>query len=73
LGSKIQPAVYNAIHDWTEQYKGFANFSYLIDDSSRISLLRSGTYSDFQIPANPGQTPLFDLAGASPQNFDSSS
>jgi len=33
--------------------------------------LLSGTYSDFQIPANPGQTPMFALAGASPKNFDS--
>jgi hypothetical protein len=61
----------HAIHDYTEQYKAFAELSYLIDDSSRLSLLLSGTYSDFQIPANPGQTPLFNLAGASPKNFDS--
>jgi hypothetical protein len=33
--------------------------------------LLSGTYSDFQIPANPGQTPFFALAGASPKNFNS--
>jgi len=62
----------HAIHDYTEQYKGFAELSYLIDDSSRISLLMSGTYSDFQIPANPGQTPLFTLAGANPKNSNSS-
>src|ERR1700722_3089641 len=60
-----------AIHDWTEQYKGFADLSYLIDDSSRVSLILSGTYSDFQIPNNPGQPPLFALTGASPKNFDS--
>ena len=71
LGIENPTGGYNAIHDWTEQYKGFANLSYLIDDSSRISLLLSGTYSDFQIPANPGQTPLFALAGASPKNFNS--
>src|SRR6516164_6379443 len=71
LGIENPTGGYNAIHDWTEQYKGFANLSYLIDDSSRISLLLSGTYSDFQIPANPGQTPTFALAGASPKNFDS--
>jgi hypothetical protein len=71
LGIENPTGGYHAIHDWTEQYKGFANISYLIDDSSRISLLLSGTYSDFQIPANPGQTPLFALAGASPMNFDS--
>jgi hypothetical protein len=38
LGIENPTAGYNAIHDWTEQYKGFANLSYLIDDSSRISL-----------------------------------
>jgi hypothetical protein len=71
LGIENPKGGYSAIHDWTEQYKGFANLSYLIDDSSRISLLLSGTYSDFQIPANPGQTPTFALAGASSKNFDS--
>jgi hypothetical protein len=60
-----------AIHDWTEQYKGFADLSYIIDDSSRISLLLSGTYSDFQIPANPNQTLQFELAGATPKNYNS--
>jgi hypothetical protein len=71
LGIENPTSGYHAIHDYTEQYKGFANLSYLIDDSSRVSLLLSGTYSDFQIPANPGQTPVFALAGASPKNFDS--
>jgi outer membrane receptor protein involved in Fe transport len=71
LGIENPTGGYHAIHDFTEQYKGFADLSYVIDDSSRISLLLSGTYSDFQIPANPGQTPLFALAGAGPKNFDS--
>jgi TonB dependent receptor len=71
LGIENPTGGYHAIHDYTEQYKGFAEVSYLIDDSSRLSLLLSGTYSDFQIPANPGQTPLFALAGASPKNLDS--
>jgi TonB dependent receptor len=71
LGIENPTGGYHAIHDYTQQFKGFANLSYLIDDSSRISLLLSGTYSDFQIPNNPGQTPLFNLAGASVKNFDS--
>src|SRR6202045_1642692 len=71
LGIENPTSGYHAIHDYTEQYKGFAKLSYLIDDSSRVSLLLSGAYSDLQIPANPGQTPLFALAGASPKNFDS--
>ena len=45
-----------AIHDRTDQYKLFADLSYIIDDTSRITLLLSGTYSDFQIPNNPNQT-----------------
>jgi TonB-dependent receptor-like protein len=72
LGIENPTSGSHAIHDDTEQTKGFADLSYLIDDSSRISLLLSGTYSDFQIPANPGQKPLFALAGASSKNFNSS-
>ena len=71
LGIENPTGGYFATHDWTEQYKGFADLSYIIDDSSRISLLLNGTYSDFQIPANPGQTPLYTLAGASAKNYDS--
>jgi outer membrane receptor protein involved in Fe transport len=72
LGIENPTGGYHAIHDYTQQYKGFASLSYIIDDSSRISLLLSGTYSDFQLPNNPGQTPVFDLAGASSKNFNSS-
>ena len=61
-----------AIHDRTDQYKGFADLSYIIDNTSRISLILSGTYSDFQIPDNPNQTPLFALANADPSKFNSS-
>jgi outer membrane receptor protein involved in Fe transport len=71
LGIENPTGGYFATHDWTEQYKGFADLSYIIDDSSRISLLLNGTYSDFQIPANPDQTPLYTLAGASPNNYNS--
>jgi outer membrane receptor protein involved in Fe transport len=72
LGIENTTGGYYAIHDFTTQFKGFGNFQYLIDDSSRISLILSGTYSQFQIPANPGQTPVFTLAGATPQNYESS-
>ena len=48
---------HHAIHDDTAQFKGSADLSYIIDPTSRISLLLSGTYSDFQIPNNPGPMP----------------
>jgi outer membrane cobalamin receptor len=60
-----------AIHDRTDQYKLFADLSYIIDDTSRITLLLSGTYSDFQIPNNPNQPPVFTLAGAAPDKYNS--
>jgi hypothetical protein len=71
LGIENPTGGYRAIHDYTEQYKGFADLSYIIDDSSRLTLLLSSTYSNFQIPNNPGQTPLYNLAGASPKNYNS--
>jgi hypothetical protein len=58
-----------AIHDRTDQYKLFADLSYIIDDTSRITLLLSGTYSDFQIPNNPNQPPVFTLANAAPDKY----
>src|SRR5450631_233073 len=57
------------IHDNTDQYKLFGYFSYIFDDTSRLTLLISGNHSDFQIPNNPGQTPAFNDMGRS--TFDS--
>ena len=51
------------IHDHTEQYHGFGYMQYVIDPTSRLSLILSAYDADFQIPNNPGQTPGFDLAG----------
>ena len=51
------------IHDHTEQYHGFGYMQYLIDNTSRLSLILSAYDADFQIPNNPGQTPAFALAG----------
>jgi outer membrane receptor protein involved in Fe transport len=46
-----------ADHDNTEQYKLFSYLSYVLDDSSRISLMISATHEDFQIPDTPGLPP----------------
>jgi outer membrane receptor protein involved in Fe transport len=46
-----------AIHDNTEQYKFFSYLSYILDDSSRISLALSAAHEDFQIPDSPGLPP----------------
>lgn len=53
----------NAIHDRTEQTRGFAYLSYLPNDDTRLGLML-GTYTGhFEIPNNPGQAPAFSLAG----------
>src|SRR4051812_16144939 len=57
------------IHDDTDQYKWFSYFSYIIDDSSRVTLLVGANHSDFEIPNNPGQTPVFTVGNRS--SFDS--
>ena len=54
---------YNPIHDQTNQFKGFADISYFIDDTSRLNLIMSGAQSYFQIPNNPGQMLAFTLEG----------
>src|SRR5438270_6051204 len=49
----------NPIHDDTDQEKLLTYTSYIIDDTSRISLLVGANHSDFEVPNNPGQTPVF--------------
>ncbi len=57
LGIENPTASHTEIHDDTEQYKGFANLSYLITPTSRISLMFGSYDGWFQVPNNPGQVP----------------
>ncbi|HEY2626335.1 MAG TPA: TonB-dependent receptor [Candidatus Udaeobacter sp.] len=57
------------IHDDTDQFKEFGYFSYIIDDTSRLTFLVGDNHSDFQIPNNPGQKPVFTVGTRS--TFDS--
>src|SRR5437763_5803541 len=57
------------IHDDTDQFKEFAYLSYIIDDTSRFTLLAGDDHNDFQIPNNPGQKPMFNDMGRT--NFNS--
>jgi outer membrane receptor protein involved in Fe transport len=43
------------IHDYTDQYKSFMYYSYIMDPTSRIIVMGSLSYSQFQIPINPNQ------------------
>ena len=56
---------FNPQNDRTRQGKTFGNFSYYLDDDTRLGLM-FGTYNGrFQIPTNPHQAPQFSLAGFS--------
>jgi hypothetical protein len=53
------------IHDDAQRYSGFGYLNYVIDETSRFTVMLSGEQSQFQIPNNPGQPPNFALDGPS--------
>jgi len=55
LGIENPTSSFNAIHDKTEQYKGFGYLSYLVNPTTRLSLMFGSYDGYFQIPNNPGQ------------------
>jgi hypothetical protein len=54
---------YRPIHDDTDQYRGFAYLSYIIDDTSRLSLIAGEAYNQYQIPNSPDQSAATDASG----------
>ncbi|MCC7634767.1 TonB-dependent receptor [Stenotrophomonas rhizophila] len=60
-------------HDDTHQGKAFADLTYLLNDSTRLSLFAGFANNRFQIPTNPGQPPQFgylDTAGYDSARLD---
>ncbi|UCF51039.1 MAG: TonB-dependent receptor [Bradyrhizobium sp.] len=70
LGIENPTPSVNAIHDRTNQEKGFLYLSTMIDPTSRLTFMSGVSNATFQIPNNPGQTPNYTAFGVS--NFDSS-
>ncbi len=69
LGIENPTPARSAIHDRTEQYRGFVYLSQLLSDTSRLSAFGGTAIGRFQIPNNPGQQPAFAVDGRSA--FDS--
>ncbi|WP_076866239.1 TonB-dependent receptor [Bradyrhizobium mercantei] len=69
VGIENPTPAYNAIHDRTDQEKGFAYVSTAIDPTSRLTYIGGVSNGNYQIPNNPGQAPAFTAYGVS--NFDS--
>jgi outer membrane receptor protein involved in Fe transport len=61
------------IHDATDQYKTFIFLSRVLDKTSRISVMGSASYSDFQVPDTAGLPPGTSPDGRPwlPGTFDS--
>jgi outer membrane receptor protein involved in Fe transport len=57
LGIENPTASHDAIHDTTDQYKGFVYASRILDDTSRLTFMGSASDSDFEIPNTPGLPP----------------
>jgi outer membrane receptor protein involved in Fe transport len=55
VGIENPTSSYNAIHDFTQQDRGFAYMSAYVDPTTRVSLIAGTAYNNFQIPNNPGQ------------------
>jgi outer membrane receptor protein involved in Fe transport len=60
----------NAIHDFSQQERGFGYMSTFIDPTTRLSLITGTAYNTFQIPNTPGQAvgmngnpPVTDVSG----------
>lgn len=62
---------FNAIHDRSEQPKGFAYVSGIIDPTSRLTAILGASRSQFQIPQVAGQTPGLGLTVNGVSDFPS--
>jgi len=55
VGIENPTAAYNAIHDFSQQERGFAYMSAIVDPTTRVSLIAGTSINNFQIPDRPGQ------------------
>src|SRR5580704_7951454 len=55
VGIENPTPAYNAIHDFTQQERGFAYMSAIVDPTTRVSLIAGAAINNFQIPNIPGQ------------------
>jgi outer membrane receptor protein involved in Fe transport len=55
VGIENPTPAYNAIHDFSDQERGFGYMSSFIDPATRLSLIVGSATSNFQIPNVPGQ------------------
>lgn len=72
LGIENPTPSHDAIHDTTDQEKAFVYASRILSDTSRITLMGSLSYSDFEVPNTPGLPVGTSPDGSTPWNFPGS-
>src|SRR5579863_3011553 len=72
IGIENPTPSFNPIHDQTDQQRGFAFISGIVDPTTRVSAILGTSRSQLQIPNNPGQTPGLGLTVNGQTDFDSS-
>ena len=71
IGIENPTSSYHALHDRTDQGRGFAYISGIVDPTTRVSLILGTSRSQFQIPNTPGQSPGLGLTVNGVSDFDS--
>ena len=72
IGIENPTGGFNAIHDETDQQRGFAFISGIIDPTTRITAMVGTSRGQYQIPNTPGQSPGLGLTVNGTSSFDSS-
>jgi len=71
IGIENPTSRFNARSDETNQARGFAYASGILDDTTRISVMTGASYGDFRIPTQGGLTPRLGLTVNGVSGFDS--
>jgi len=73
LGIEAPTSSKNSLHNFTQQDKQFGYFSYLLNDTTLLSVILGNATNRFEIPNNPNQSASFNVNGIDKDNFSSAS
>jgi outer membrane receptor protein involved in Fe transport len=71
IGIENPTGGFNAIHDVTDQRRGFGYLSGIVDPTTRLTAIFGTSRGQYQIPNNPGQTPGLGLTVNGMTDFNS--
>lgn len=72
IGIENPNSRFNASNDESNQARGFAYISGIIDDTTRLTLMTGASYGEFRIPTQGGLAPQLGLTVNGVSDFDSS-